>query len=138
MITNNTWASLRGETRNLFILPFIIPHVHMSFPLNHIFQDHSSYSIEYKLYNYECVNIIIQILLPLGHIYNNQGFYGPECNFYYSWCSLCYLDSWWIDRKFFPQRKHTLYVALAEERFMSMCIISIYNVLLTSTVLFYW
>ena len=52
-------------------LPFIIPHVHISFPLNHIFQDYISYSIEYKPFNYEYGNIIIQILLPLGHIYNS-------------------------------------------------------------------
>ena len=43
----------------------------MRFPLKHIFQDHSRYNMKYKLYNYEYGNIIIQILLPLGHISNS-------------------------------------------------------------------
>ena len=32
-----------------YTLPFIIPHVHMSFPLNHIFHDHRSYSMKFKI-----------------------------------------------------------------------------------------
>jgi hypothetical protein len=40
-------ASPRGETRNRVLL-FIVLHVLMSFPPNHIFKNHSNYSIEYK------------------------------------------------------------------------------------------
>ena len=64
MITNNICASLRGETRN-HILPVIIPHMHMSFPLNRIFQDHGSYSMEYKLLTMNNGNIIIQYYLKI-------------------------------------------------------------------------
>ena len=38
----------------------------MSFPLNHIFQGHGSYNIEYKLSNYEYGNII-NIIVSRGY-----------------------------------------------------------------------
>ena len=47
MTTNKTWASLRGETKNL-ILPFIIPHVHMNFSLNRWYV--SNVSIIYEVF----------------------------------------------------------------------------------------
>ena len=60
----------------------------MSFPLNRIFQDYSSYNIEYKLFNYEYGNIRIQMLLPLGHISNMF----PKCHmFKYFLLCLCAL-----------------------------------------------
>ena len=61
----NTCASPRGKTRNL-VLAFITLHVLMSFHMNHIFKNHSSYSIEYKHL------IINMIFLPLEHISEKQ------------------------------------------------------------------
>ena len=50
---------------------FIIPHVQLGFPLNLIFKNQCSSSIEHKLNHERGNRIITTLLLPLGHISNN-------------------------------------------------------------------